>query len=373
MLHKLPSTALVFFVLFASSGWSAPFDLRPGSACSLVFDGSAIAAEPPRRGTITEREEFFGPVLHYKANPLYRGRLKDVLRIGTYNISSKLDGDSSTEYHNMMSRIDEGKRMGNAKIIRDFDPDFQLLVEIENVDAAENMIRRGLNSKYHNLLIPGNDQKGINISLLVRKDLPVEILWKSHRNIQKNGQTVFSRDLPVGLVFDRDDHGRVQRDPRLIFVGVHYKSRRRSHGDPRRQQERRELQVEYTLRVVNELRRHHGDRVPIVLLGDLNNDIHDAEEFKPLFRQGFIDTLDRVPNRKQHRPTFFYFNRERLVRDEHQFDAILVQSTKRIRVLSGGVLPYLDSEGHVLSPPKDIIESRARPSDHQAIGVEIHL
>lgn len=331
--------------------------------CSNVF-----LIEEPLNSQFILSEHAFGQIVRYISDPSLKGPLKETLRIGTYNILNLYEHTPRKDRVYPLEK-DHARRLGNAKSIHDIDPDFQILVEVENVEAARAFNRDYLGNRYETLLLEGNDHGNINIALLVRQNLPVEIEWRSYRGFNNN---IFSRDLPVGLVFDRNAAGEVALQPKLAILGTHYKSKRSDPGQGDQTANKRRQQVAATLEIVEGLQKEFGPELPIILAGDFNSSLHTSAEFTGLFTKGFKDTLDLVETNPMARATHYYFTPDKQMPEASQLDGILTLSP-RIEVLAGRVVPDRDNAGEPLRAPISYEEREQRPSDHRPVGVEIKL
>ncbi|MFS4460394.1 endonuclease/exonuclease/phosphatase family protein [Bdellovibrio sp. HCB2-146] len=322
-------------------------------------------------GTVTEGQHAQGPILYYQADPRLQTPLPKTFRVGTYNILNLYDHAPARVEGAFPAVKERARRQGNARAIEEINPDFQIVVEVENIAALRRFNENYLEHQYEPLLIEGNDSR-IDVAILVKRDLPVNFEWRSYKNFKgPNGRPVFSRDLPVGLVYERDSRGQSLEKPKMAILATHYKSQRTDPGDKPTDLVRRE-QVIATLNIVNELQLRYGNDFPILIAGDFNNSVHNASEFSALFKFGFKDTLDMTEQPIQDRATHYYFPPKGKPPEANQIDAILALAPG-LKVLSGKVIADTDANGQKLPPPKTFEERENRPSDHRPIGIEIEL
>ncbi|MBX3040865.1 MAG: hypothetical protein KF789_09190 [Bdellovibrionaceae bacterium] len=271
----------------------------------------------------------------------------------------------------------EAQREALARIIRKSDPDIMTWVEVENYRAAELFSDRYLDKKYQVFLIEGNDQRGIDVAVLVKKDLPFEVEYRSLKDLteikdapvhpQQGENKVFSRDLPMAI-FRRLEDG-VPREE-FILLSTHYKSQRGDQGSfPKRLQ-----QAEATELAVRYLRQEFGEELPILLTGDFNNNVPTSPEFAPIWRAGFKDSFDLSPNPipKDRRGTHYYFPMKGPA-EFNQLDGFLISGQGKYRVESALILPHLDEKGLALPHPRNYGERQARASDHLAVEVVVEF
>jgi hypothetical protein len=219
-------------------------------------------------------------------------------------------------------------------------------------------------------MIEGNDDRGIDIAVLVKKDLPFDLEMQSYRNAkmhnERNGgseELVFSRDLPVLKVMKKGS-----KEPLSLFMGVHLKSQRDAPNDPRSVYKRTQQAAAVT-RIYQDYRRMHPE-APVFLLGDFNAEI-GAPEFRPLWEAGFKDSFDLAPNTPHDRITHSYHpnSGENIY---GQLDAVVVAEGKAKGIIkSGEVVPYLDPDGNPKALPASKEERKENPSDHRMVNVVV--
>jgi hypothetical protein len=346
----------------------------------LLFQSAAFAQETCNEifsfqthfGAVTLSQHQYGPIMTYKADLSLTNAFPSTIRIGTYNILNLYDHASPHEETSFFpSEKDTERRLGNARAIHEINPDFQVVVEVENMAALQKFNDTYLDHEYEPLLIEGNDVR-IDVAILVKRNLPVNFEWRSFKNYRAtDGHTVFSRDLPVGLVFARDPQGNSAPTPKFAILATHYKSQRTKPGEPDTAIKRQQ-QVVATLDIVNKLQLQYGKDFPIFLAGDFNNKVHIAPEFSPLFKRGFQDTLDLAPLPPKDRATHYFFPKKGGAPQANQIDAILALAPG-VRVLEGRVISDTNDQGQVLSAPRTFDERESRASDHRPIGVVLEL
>lgn len=228
-----------------------------------------------------------------------------------------------------------------------------------------------LNGRYEEFLIDGNDERGLDVGLLLDKRLPLTVEVHSHRNLihEASGQVVFSRDLPAYIITEKG-----QLAPMMIIFGTHFKSQRSTDGD-RFGQKRRTLQAFAAAKIIQFYEELYPG-TPILLTGDLNKDWRRAEDFQALRSIGMIDAFDLAEDTEefQRRGTHYYFNRWGDL-EVNQLDAMLLNGAaiKANFLKSAKVLPHVDGEGYDLGPPRSYDERKLRGSDHLPIQVIFDL
>jgi hypothetical protein len=336
------------------------------STCSDLFVFDSLLGE------VTLSQHRYGQVMNYKADSRLTMAMPTSIRIGTYNILNLYEHAAPhAETTSFPAVKDIQRRQGNARSIHDIDPDFQVIVEVENLAALKKFNETYLDHEYEPLLIEGNDSR-IDVAILIKRDLPVNFEWRSYKNYKAtDGHNVFSRDLPVGLVFERDSKGNSLATPKFAILATHYKSQRTKPGEPDTALKRQE-QVVATLDIINKLQLQYGRDLPIFLAGDFNNNVHTAPEFSALFRRGFQDTLDLAPEPPKDRATHYFFPKSGRPPEANQIDAILALAPG-LRVLEGRIISDTNDQGQLLAAPKSFNERESRPSDHRPIGIVVEL
>lgn len=337
----------------------------PGAASSLLsaaFDGSSAKDD-----AVPASAQAFRPL-----------RSIQRLKMGSYNVlnlfqkvgdHTRVEGGGMIRTSNPVDK-EEASRAAQAKAILDEDLDVVSLQEVENIKALEDFARDHLGGKYRAFLIEGNDERGIDVAFLVKKDLPLEI---EHRTVKGEtwqdptlgGKTVplFSRDLP-SLVIKADGK------PLLVLFGAHMKSKRDRPGDPnsnilRRAQAERAAQI---------LKRTEAEfpGVPILAAGDFNGDLAHDESLAPLRGAGMSESLALAGVPEADRVTHTYHPNGGPAQ-AHQMDALLISTAWKRLVATARVHRYRDAQGRVKPIPKTYAERSKNPSDHFPVVVELNL
>lgn len=292
--------------------------------------------------------------------------LNHQIKVESYNLENlfeKVDPAQSALIHQ--------KRLGSARVIKSFNPDFLVTVEIENIRALQNYSDTYLDGKYQALLIEGNDPRGIDVGLLVKKSLNVYVEWKSQKDTVFHAKKIFSRDFPIGLVYEKNANGSHSTKPLFAIIATHYKSKRMEPGSSDIDGNGlRAEQVQASVEILKGLEKQYQNSLPLIIAGDFNDTISDNSPiFKPLFDFGMKDSLKIAPNPSQTPlkiQTQFYFNREGVAQFQ-QIDAILFNGIGA-KVVQSKVLENLDTNLKQLPHPATFEERERLPSDHLSIG-----
>ena len=310
----------------------------------------------------------YGDMLAYKN---YGQRLRSVnsrLRISTYNMKNFVD---LKKHPDLKTPQELERRRAQAELIREINPDFQILTEAESASAINQLVREHLDDKYTTLMLPGNTSSH-NIALLIKKDLRTEVHWKSYRdyvNIPDLPKKIFTRDLPVGIVYKLNDNNNAIRKPQFIIIGTHYKSKINMGEAFDLTPEIRQKEIEATLEIVRQNQAIYGEDVPIILAGDFNTNMLQHSDLQPLFDFGFQDSFNMSPDKlpEHRRYTHHSFNKE----GEpifSQIDAVLIyQQQQSFSVRSTKVIGHRDIEGNTFVLPENMKQRNERPSDHLGI------
>ncbi|MBS1962722.1 MAG: hypothetical protein JST04_10930 [Bdellovibrionales bacterium] len=380
---------LAAFVLALSSAGGVPPIAPVGGGVGFAIDCSTTTA----KATPFEK---YGPHYSIKSDPKVLGKTKiserKNLKVMSYNMENlvespgkyvEIDGKHVWQYGKLEKSADRLEAV--LRNIRSENPDVIVGIEIESLDAMQ---KAGLEQDYYAILVPGNDERGINIGFFVKKDLAVDIDIQSHREMRHlyMGQEtkLFSRDFPV-LQF-RDPGAAAESDPIFILGGVHLKSQRA--GDPGslgatdvNSVAKRTAQADAMAAVMAEYDAQYGSRVPIFMAGDFNNDVRYGKEFAEV-RKKFRDAFDvkGVPQQSIDRTTQSYFPRANpnfpnaVPKPKYsQLDGFFVSKAGTQKVQEIHVVKELDASGRPMDPPKSFEERETRGSDHRALSVTLNF
>jgi endonuclease/exonuclease/phosphatase family metal-dependent hydrolase len=222
------------------------------------------------------------------------------LRFGAYNVLNLQSSVGKYEWQNgefvrvLDPRVKpEWAREAVAREILGKDPDFLFLEEVEGFVPLAEFNRQYLGQAYRPLTLRGNDQRGIEIAMLIKKDFPFDIEVLSHANVKhrdprtKATEPLFSRDAPLVLL-RRKGAPETER-PLLALLGTHLKSQRDAPGDPGSVL-MRTSQARGVLKILEDLQKKYRD-MPLIMAGDFNTDVRTAPEMKPFWNAGMADSF----------------------------------------------------------------------------------
>lgn len=262
-----------------------------------------------------------------------------------------------------------------GKVILENNLDVVTLEEVENIAALRDFNERFLEGKYNVHLIEGNDERGIDVAFLVKKDLPFTVEQRSHKEetwidpvLGGGPRTLFSRDL-TSLVVRAPGKAR----PLFVLFGTHYKSKRdRDGGDPE-SNILRGAQVQRTAEIIARYRKEFGADVPMMLAGDFNGEVGKDAAFAPLFEAaGLVDGFDASPNPPSEKDRITHtFHPKGGATHYGQMDAVLVSGALRGAVKRAEVYRYKNEDGSVRAIPSTYEERSRNPSDHFPVIVAL--
>lgn len=350
-----------FFALFLSITFSevtlAGFTYR--KSCAQVLNGKRDAIEVVKKVLAGER---------------WPEGTKDNFSLMEFNVLNMIDHADALKMDDGAKQIARGygpyakskaQLDGISRIFSKYRAAIAFCVEISSVHLLRSYDHEFLGNQYEEFLIEGNDPRGVDVGLLVRKDLPLEVEMHSHKNMvdSETGELVFSRDLPAYILREKG-----QQKPLMIIFGTHFKSQRSTDND-KNGFRKRSLQAKAASVIVGKYEEMFPE-VPILLVGDFNNDVRRAPEFTSLKNIGLVDSFDvaadTVP--EAERGTHFFFPRNGNP-SVSQLDAIMLNKTavKKQIAKSTKVLSHIDSDGQPYPPPRSYEERQRRPSDHLPI------
>jgi hypothetical protein len=265
----------------------------------------------------------------------------------------------------------ESKIKKLAENINNANPDIAMFAEVEGYEAAVRFVQQRLGQKYKVILIDGNDPRNVQMALIVKRDLPLDILVQSHRNLETDGgRKIFTRDLMVARFFPPGT--KEPEQPLFTIMFTHNKSQRNSYKDERSigtRAAQTAMQVEIAKKEIAE-----HPKTPIFLMGDLNSDVRFARELQDLWQFGFKDSFDLSPQKmpREKRATHVFFPKEGEA-VHSQLDAILASpEAQRLQIVKEAeVVHGVDDNGQPRSLPQTLEEKRKQESDHRGIRVVV--
>ncbi len=260
-----------------------------------------------------------------------------------------------------------------AEPFHDMKPDFVIVTEVESVTAMQNYAKNNLRDAYDSFVIEGNDGRGIDIGLIARKGLKVEVESRTNKDVVWHDPVtnqdikLFSRDLPVWIIKDA-----ATKKPVLALVGMHAKSKRDRDGDPE-SNIWRTAQMAGGAKIIETLSKELGEDVPLLWGGDFNTDVQVSKEVAPiksLFQDAFDVAKRSLP--KANRATHTYHPKEGAT-SAKQMDTIFVRNSNADLVEQAKIYRYKDEYGQVKAIPNSFQQREKNPSDHFPVLVDLRL
>ena len=330
---------------------------RVPSATGPVVPGSLVPLPPPPPVALQRPEDIQTlTVVAYNMLNLgaHVGKFAWDPRTGTYQ---KLSSGQPKEAKH---------REWQAAIFRELGADVVVAQEVEGLTPLQQFVALDTDHTFHSILERGNDSRGIDVAMMLRRNLPLRWEVRTHKQVSFDdpvtGETMplFSRDLPIYML-------RLGDDPRplAILVGTHFKSKRDRPGD-RESRILRKAQVDGAVRIIDDLFREFGADAPVLFAGDFNGDIHAEAEFASLRRAlALADAFDVVspPLSKRERLTHTYHPKDGPT-SKAQMDAIFVARGIQHCLGEAFVYRYKDASGRPKPLPSTYEERSENPSDH---------
>lgn len=269
-----------------------------------------------------------------------------------------------------------GQNLRMAVRIQKQNPDIIVGMEVKDIEAAQHFSKEYLNDQYQAILIEGNDKRGIDVCFFVKRTLNLDFEVESYKKYSLTSSPndpVFSRDFPQLLV--RPAGASKSSKPIMAIFGAHLKSRMGQAGPVDKTAFKRAEQVLASLQIMAELEKKYSG-VPIVLAGDLNNDVRTAPELSGFFKAGFADAMDFDKQRSpdEDRDTQYFFKYDESTPDPFdstlvlsQLDAMLVNAQFGRYILAAGIQRDLRPDGSETGMPTKVEHVNKRASDHDGL------
>lgn len=256
-----------------------------------------------------------------------------------------------------------------AEVIATTNADIQCMVEVEDRHTLENFSSRffkGATAYPYNVLVDGNDPRGIDVGLLSRYPLGEIRTHIFDRVAPDKSERVFSRDcLEVEVL--------LPGDRRLFLLLNHFKSQ--GYGSKAANDAKRKRQVD---RVAEILAGYDLDNELVVVAGDFNDKALAAGRPNPVLAgllqlPGLVDVLAKQFADPQERWTY---------KDKSQLDYLLVSKPLAEAMVAAGVERRGLYQADKLTAnlpggpvqPFDMITSPAlEASDHGAVWADFNV
>lgn len=277
--------------------------------------------------------------------------------------------------------ISEAQRKNTGAVITAVKPDILAVCEVENLTTLRLFNALYMDNYFDRVvLLDGNDPRGIDVGLLVRKGLKIEVgNIRTHADdAAAGGYLATTNMLDMGgrvgkASFSRDclevdiDVGKAK----LTFLVNHFKAQETQPDGSDSTTAKRRGQADRAALIARRVRQ--AGRAPIVL-GDLNKDVASAGydgSLNPLARSSvFVDPIKNLPagDRWTH-----YFGREKSVSQLDYIlpDKSLAATIAGVDIFRGGLTPKCKQ----YTGPRvgTIADDGLEASDHCAVSVDFDL
>ncbi len=245
-----------------------------------------------------------------------------------------------------------------AELIENTAPDICLFTEVGGKESLDNFNKYFLNQRFQVIHEPSNSDRGIDLAIMVRSDLPLPYNFQLHKD------KVFARGaLELILTYNNIN---------LHILLTHLKSKLNLKGQDFEGRTQREAEVFKLLEIGKKIIRDPKSR--LIICGDFNgiiakdSDDHELRHFANKLRLTDVMEVQKIPFFE--RSTYIYYNNgeDRLM----QLDYFLIQESYTRAV--GTETKVLDFCGRTrVSFPKNRKEKMSHPSDHYPIQVELEM
>lgn len=261
--------------------------------------------------------------------------------------------------------VSETAILNTARVVRDVGADIFGVIEVDNRIALTRFNQQVLpvvgGALYeHIMLIDGNDDRGIDVGIITRADIPI-VSMLSHVDDMTGAERIFSRDCAeYDLLLPGGGH--------LLVLVNHLKSK--GYGTPAVSNAKREAQAR-RIRAIYDARRTSGVS-RIAVIGDFN-DTPDSAPLAPLLASGSdLKDVSAHPSYQNdgHPGTFENGSKNQKI------DYILLSPALFAQVNAAGVFRkgvWGGTHGTMWPIYPEIVQKVHAASDHAAIWVELNI
>ena len=272
------------------------------------------------------------------------------------------DWDGTIEFKR--EKFSETTRINTAKVIKALKADVQCLVEIEDRLTMSNFNADMLGaSKFpYNILIDGNDPRGIDVGLLSRYPI---------KNICTH---IFDKEKPAskGFIFSRDCieiELEIAKNKPLYVLCNHFKSKGYSASQSDADN-RRKLQADTVKQIIKD--KYDLTKDMVVVLGDFN-DTPDSNPLQTLLNTQNLTDVLKLKFGNDVEKTYTYFFKKK-----NQIDFILVSKPLKDKFKDAGVerrgMFELDTLSNGTEKRFDTVTAPSNAaSDHAGVWAEFDI
>ncbi len=267
--------------------------------------------------------------------------------------------------------VDEVAVMNTGRVIRDVDADILAVVEAENRVALKQFSEFVFNRVKDEIeevrepytqfmLIDGNDDRGIDVGLMTKKDFDIGLMQSHIHDLKPDGHPIFSRDCPEYAV-------TTPSGEQIWVLPNHLKSK--FGGNDATSIAKRKAQATQVAKIYNRLRAEGHDK--IVILGDFN-DTPDSEPLQPLLAETDLRDVSKLD--LFDTGGFSGIGTYGLGNDDDKIDYLLLSPTLFGRVTAAGLFrkgAWPGSRPQRWTVYNELTEKVHVASDHHVIWAQI--
>lgn len=251
-----------------------------------------------------------------------------------------------------------------ARVIHELQPDVLCVVEAEDRIALKHFNTTALPRVQdkpfeHVMLIDGNDDRGIDVGILVRAPYEIKQI-SSHVDDRDEKGVIFSRDCAEYVITSTESEEEV-----LLLLN-HFKSK--GYGAGETSDEKRKRQAE-RVRDIYQERLQQGYKY-IAVAGDLN-DTPGSEAISTLLAVGLVDIMSHPNFTGDGRPGTYGNGTE-----SGKFDYILMSPELAAKVTAGGIERrgvWGGKHGTLFPHFPEVHNATEAASDHAALWAEVSI
>ena len=272
-------------------------------------------------------------------------------------------GDWIGWFELMKEPVKETATENTGRVIHELNADVVCVVEAEDRIALKHfnetvMPKVGDKPFEHVMLIDGNDDRGIDVGILVRGPYTIKQI-ASHVDDKDPAGVIFSRDCAEYLITS-------QTGEQVLVLVNHLKSK--GFGAKDSSDSKRKRQAD-RVREIYEQRLKEGYKY-IAIVGDFN-DTPDSQALVNLLTDGLVDIMAHPNFKGDERPGTYGNGTE-----AEKIDYILMSSQLADRVVAGGIERrgvWGGKNGTLFPHFPEMKYSKDAASDHAALWVEVSM
>lgn len=235
------------------------------------------------------------------------------------------------------------------KVMEDLNADIFVFQEVAGIKSLKYFMKNYMNDKYvvyykEDLASP----HGFQIAFAIKRTLGVAADIESSKDLSRQdlgnrALHIFKRDFPILYVRDKDDSQiRPNKDPKMIIIGAHFKSKIDSPGDPE-SHHLRTAQIEASVQVIKKLDDRLNHKVSMMLAADANTDVHsgEIESTKDLLQ----DSMDVAGVQSTEQRVTHTFHPHDGPMSAHQYDTQMINKVLATKLVDSYVYHYKSSDG----------------------------